>query len=83
MANIVLGEIEAMVSRRHVPIVGREKGRFLYLLVKAAGASKVLELGTAVGYSTIWLAKAVGHGGRALSIEMNEDYCRRARISLL
>jgi predicted O-methyltransferase YrrM len=78
-ADIVLEEIETMVRRRYVPIVGREKGRFLYLLVKASGASKVLELGAAVGYSTIWLAKAVGPRGRILSIEVDEDYCGEAR----
>lgn len=78
-ADVVLEEIEVMVRRRYVPIVGREKGRFLYLLARLARASKVLELGAAVGYSTIWLAKAVGLGGRVLSVEVDEDSCREAR----
>ena len=81
-SDVVLEEIEAMARRRYVPIVGREKGRFLYLLAKAARASKVLEMGVAVGYSTIWLAKAVGLGGRVLSVEIDEDFCREARQNI-
>ena len=38
--------------------VGPETGRFLNLLVMTAGATRLLEIGTSVGYSTIWLAES-------------------------
>ncbi len=60
--------------------IGEEAGRFLNLLVKTAGARSLLELGTSVGYSTIWLAEAArAHGGRITTVDENEDKTRQAR----
>jgi predicted O-methyltransferase YrrM len=50
--------------------VGRETGRLLNALVKGEGATRILELGTSFGYSTVWLAEAAREtGGTVLSIE--------------
>jgi predicted O-methyltransferase YrrM len=50
--------------------VGRDTGRLLNALVKGAGATRILELGTSYGYSTVWLAEAVREtGGTVVSIE--------------
>ncbi len=56
--------------------------KFLHLLARIAGARRVLEIGTLGGYSTIWLARAVGAGGRVVTIEAEPDNAAVARASL-
>src|SRR4029077_3707305 len=60
----VLAEIEAEATRRKIPIVGPAVARFFQQLVMITGAKTVFEMGSAVGYSTIWWARAVGDGGK-------------------
>src|SRR5215469_13368928 len=60
----VLQEIERQAKERDIPIVGPAVGRLLYQYAKLIGAKTVFEMGSAVGYSTIWWAKAVGEGGK-------------------
>ena len=60
----VLSEIEREAARRNIPIVGPAVGRVLFQLARMIGAKTVFEMGSAVGYSTIWWARAVGKGGR-------------------
>lgn len=55
-------------SRKMLNIT-HDTGVFLALLVKASKAKKVLEIGTSNGYSTLWLADAVGEGGSVTTIE--------------
>lgn len=62
--------------------VSRQMGRFLNLLAAACGARRVLEFGTLAGYATIWLARAVGPGGRVVSIELDRDNAAVARKHL-
>lgn len=83
----VLAEIEAEATRRKIPIVGPLVGRLLYQLARIAGAKTVFEMGSAVGYSTIWWALAVGEGGRVIYTDgssKNAEEARRyfARIGL-
>lgn len=55
------------------PSVGEEVGRFLALLVHVIRAKRVLELGTSLGYSTVWLALSLrATGGSLTSIEIDE-----------
>ena len=50
--------------------VGRPTGEFLHMLLKTQGGKNILEIGTSVGYSTIWLAEAARvNGGRVTTIE--------------
>ena len=58
--NAVLAEMEAQARQRNIPIVGPAVGRFFSLLARIHGARRVFELGSAIGYSTIWWAEAVG-----------------------
>jgi len=60
----VLTEMEAEAAKNDVPIVGPVVGRILYQLALISGAKTVFEMGSAIGYSTIWWAQAVGKGGR-------------------
>jgi len=59
----VLQEIEQQARRRDIPIVGPAVGRLLYQYARLIGARKVFEMGSAIGYSTTWWARAVGEGG--------------------
>lgn len=56
----VLAEMEQAAARRNIPIVGPAVANFLALLVRISGARRIFELGSAIGYSTLWLARAAG-----------------------
>lgn len=52
-----------------IPIVEAATGALLHALVRATGARRVLEVGTAIGYSTVWMATALPHDGMLISLE--------------
>jgi predicted O-methyltransferase YrrM len=54
------------------------QGKFMDLLVRLSGAARILEIGTLGGYSTIWLARALGPGGRLVTLEANPHYAEVA-----
>jgi caffeoyl-CoA O-methyltransferase len=56
----VLAEIEAYAAEHKVPIIGPAVARFLAALVMMTKAKRIFELGSAIGYSSIWLARAAG-----------------------
>lgn len=60
----VLLEMEDQARQRQIPIIGPAVARVLYQYAKLVNAKRVFELGSAIGYSTIWLARAVGDGGK-------------------
>ena len=60
----VMMEMEARARREGIPIVGPVVGRLFYQLALIARAKRVMELGSAIGYSTMWWARAVGRGGK-------------------
>ena len=60
----VLQEMEQQARERDIPIVGPAVGRVLYQYARMINAKRVFELGSAIGYSTIWWARAVGDGGQ-------------------
>ena len=62
--SAVLAEIERQAKERDIPIVGPAVGRLFYQYARLIGAKTVFEMGSAVGYSTIWWAMAVGEGGK-------------------
>jgi caffeoyl-CoA O-methyltransferase len=76
----VLAEMEALAAEKHIPIVGPAVARVLAQLAMIAGAKTVFEMGSAIGYSTIWWARAVGDGGRVIYTDgdpKNADQARR------
>jgi predicted O-methyltransferase YrrM len=62
----VLMEIEKEAEKNKVPIVGPAVARVLYQLAMISRAKTVFEMGSAIGYSTIWWARAVGKDGRVV-----------------
>ncbi|WP_067689611.1 O-methyltransferase [Nocardia jejuensis] len=62
--------------------VSPPQGKFLYLIAKTARARRVLEFGTLGGYSTTWLARAVGKGGQVVSFEYEPKHAEVARANL-
>jgi caffeoyl-CoA O-methyltransferase len=60
----VLAEMEAEAAKRRIPIVGPAVARIFYQFAVLIGAKTVFEMGSAIGYSTIWWARAVGKDGK-------------------
>lgn len=58
------------------------QGKFLHLLASAIGAKRILEIGTLGGYSTIWLARAVGETGRVITLEYEPHHAEVARTNI-
>jgi predicted O-methyltransferase YrrM len=62
------------------PSIGPEVGKFLGLLIRLIQAKRVLEFGTSLGYSTIWLGEALRiTRGRLISVEREEQLFRQAQ----
>jgi predicted O-methyltransferase YrrM len=76
--DAVLARMEEEAHRENIPIVDAHEGAFLYLLVRIAGAKRVLELGTAIGYSGIWLLRGTS-GGLLTTYEIDHERALRAR----
>jgi len=75
----VLRAIEAEAKTRNIPIVGPAVGRLLYQLAQSMRAKTVFEMGSAVGYSTIWWARAVGSDGRVIYTDGSKKNAEEAR----
>ncbi|OQS15689.1 methyltransferase [Nocardia donostiensis] len=58
------------------------QGKFLHLLARSSGARNVLEIGTLGGFSTLWLARAVGEQGQVVTLEYDPRHARVARENL-
>src|SRR5260370_7038269 len=74
----VLARMEEEADRENIPIVDAHEGAFLSLLVRIANAKRVLELGTAIGYSGIWLLRGTV-GGTLTTFETDHARALRAR----
>ena len=76
----VLARMEEEAHREGIPIVDAQEGALLNLLVRLARGKRVLELGTATGYSGIWLLRGT-EGGTLTTYEMDPERARRARTN--
>ena len=74
----LLAEMEELAARDGIPIVHWETGRLLATLVRALDPGLVLEVGTAIGYSTLHMASALG-GGRIVTLERDPTRAEQAR----
>ncbi|QLY27774.1 O-methyltransferase [Nocardia huaxiensis] len=62
--------------------VSPPQGKFLYLIAKSVRARRALEIGTLGGYSTTWLARAVGKDGQVVTFENEPKHAEVARGNL-
>lgn len=62
--------------------VSATQGKMLHLLARMAGATRILEVGTLGGYSTIWLARALREGGRLVTLEIDPHHAEVARANI-
>src|SRR5437899_12049443 len=74
-----LAEMEARAARERIPIIGPVVATFLSILVAVSGAKRIFELGSAIGYSTIWLARAAGPEAEIHYSDGSSENARRAR----
>jgi predicted O-methyltransferase YrrM len=79
--DAVLADIARQGKEQDLPLVDAEVGALLQVLARAVNATRVLEIGTAIGYSGIWLGRALPPGGMLLTMEMNAERARVARAN--
>jgi predicted O-methyltransferase YrrM len=75
----VLAEMEDYATEHNIPIVGPAVARVLQQLAMMIDAHTVFELGSAIGYSTIWWAQVVGDKGRVIYTDGDRKNAERAR----
>ncbi|HEU4394598.1 MAG TPA: O-methyltransferase [Planctomycetota bacterium] len=78
----VLEAMEREAKRRDIPIVGPQVGRVLAALAAAASARRVFELGSAIGYSTLWLCLGAHPRARIHYTDRSEACAEEARVYL-
>ena len=83
----LLTEMEAYAAEHRVPIADREVAAFIEITARACGAKSALEIGMAIGYSVVHLARGMGDGSLVVTIEPSDemiqaayDYLRRASL---
>jgi predicted O-methyltransferase YrrM len=75
----VILEMETLAEERDIPIVGPAVATLLATLARSIGATRVFELGSAIGYSTAFFAQAVGKSGKVFYTDGDPDNAVRAR----
>jgi predicted O-methyltransferase YrrM len=78
----VLAEMEAQAARERIPVVVPATGALLHVLALATGARRVVEVGTAIGVSTLYIARALPSDGVVVSFEIDEARHSAARSYL-
>jgi len=86
--DAVINEMEAYAAEHRVPIIGPAVARLLALFAQVSGAKRIFEMGSAIGYSTIWLARAAGPKGKVFytdgdpaNAKRAQEYFRRAGVA--
>ena len=74
----LLAEMEAYAAEHRVPIADREVSRFIEITARITGARKALEIGMAIGYTVIHLARGMGEQGRVVTIDPSDEMIEAA-----
>lgn len=74
-------EMETYARENHIPVIQREAGRLLGFLTAYSHAEKILEIGTAIGYSALLMYNASGKEAHITTIERDEEMFLNARIN--
>ena len=87
--RLLIGDDPVLIAKHQASAAGMppievspQYGKFLYLLASATAARRVLEIGTLGGFSTIWLARAVGPSGHVVTLECEPKHAEVARANL-
>ncbi|HEV2305536.1 MAG TPA: O-methyltransferase [Candidatus Acidoferrales bacterium] len=77
--DAVVAEMEKQATAEDIPIIGPAVARMLYLLAQISGAKRIFEMGSAIGYSTIWLARAAGPKAEIYYTDGDPKNAKRAK----
>ncbi|HEY6328380.1 MAG TPA: O-methyltransferase [Blastocatellia bacterium] len=77
--NGVLAEMERQAGERSIPIIGPAVATVLAQYARIIGAKRIFEMGSAIGYSTIWLAEAAGEDGAVYYTDGSAENAREAQ----
>ena len=79
--ELVVSEVDARCREDKIPMIGPVKARFLAEQIKKAAPKCVLECGTAIGYSGLWIAETLKHigTGRLITVELDGSRSNDAR----
>lgn len=69
----VLASIKGACRKQDLPSITPEAGKFIHVLMKLIEAEHVLEIGTCLGYSGVWIARALPENGTLQTIEVDDD----------
>lgn len=80
----ILKAADESIKEANIPpiSVSANQGKFLQVLAKTCNAKKILEIGTLVGYSTIWLARALPKNGKLISLEFEPLHAQVAKNNI-
>jgi predicted O-methyltransferase YrrM len=78
--DAVVTEMEVYAEENRIPIIGPAVARLLSLFVQVSGAKRIFELGSAIGYSTIWLARAAGPQAKVFYTDGDPEKAKRAQV---
>ena len=76
----VVKEMEDYAEEHSIPIIGPAVARLLALLVQVSDAKRIFEMGSAIGYSTVWLARAAGTNGKVFYSDGDPEKAKRAEV---
>jgi predicted O-methyltransferase YrrM len=74
----LLTEMESYAAEHRVPIADREVASFIEITARSCGAKRALEIGMAIGYSVVHLARGMGEGSLTVTIEPNDEMINAA-----
>jgi caffeoyl-CoA O-methyltransferase len=77
--DAVVREMESYAEEHRIPIIGPAVARMLALFVQVSGAKRIFEMGSAIGYSTIWLARAAGAKAKVIYTDGDTQKACRAK----
>src|ERR1700751_2134631 len=78
-SDAVLDDVAREGEQQNLPLVDAEVGALVRVLALSTGATRILEIGTAIGYSGIWLGGALPPGGMLFTMEKDPERARTAK----
>lgn len=81
-SNPILKELEEYAHNNSVPIIQKEVGRFLELMINIKRPKRILELGTAIGYSAILMETACGGNCEIVTVERDQNMINLAEKNI-